>query len=61
MNIEFSYKKMMIKGVKFFVIFLVPVLVDKFIVSYPQIAQLTISGMLVMGVNYLKVKCGINL
>jgi len=50
---------MVLKGVKYFILFLLPVLVDRFIVNYPEIAQLTIGGALVMGYNFLKVKVGV--
>ena len=56
---EFSYKANLIKGLKYFVIFLLPVLVDKFLVAYPDLAQLTVGALLVMLVNLLKVKIGI--
>ena len=60
-NITFSFKQNIVKGIKYFVIFLIPVLVDKFIVSYPEIGQLTIGGLLVMAVNFLKVRTGLKL
>lgn len=53
---NYSFKKTIGKGIKYFVIFLLPILVDKFIVSYPDIAQLTTGAFLVMGVNWLKVR-----
>ena len=56
---KFSFKKMLVKGLKYFVIFLLPFLVDKFIISYPEFAQLTIGGLLVMIMNWLKIKAGI--
>jgi hypothetical protein len=43
------------KGVEYFVIFLLPILVDKFIYSYPQLAQLSVGALLVMVVNFLKI------
>jgi len=51
---NYNYKKTLLKGLKYFVIFLLPVLVDKFIVSYPDIAQLTIGGILVLTTDWLK-------
>ena len=44
------------KALKFIVIFLVPVLVDNFIVAFPEIAQLTVGGLLVFLVNWLKIQ-----
>ena len=55
----YSFKKTIGKGIKYFVIFLLPILVDRFIVNYPQIAQLTVGAMLVMAVNWLKVGVGL--
>ena len=57
----YNWKKTIWKGIKYFVIFLLPVLVDKFIISCPAIAQLTIGGILVMAVNFLKVKVGVKI
>jgi hypothetical protein len=51
---EYSFKITLIKGAKYFCIFLLPLLVDKFIISYPEIAQLTVGGILVMIANYAK-------
>lgn len=56
---HFSFKLMALKGLKYVVIFGLPMLVDKFIVSYPEYAQLSIAGALVMLVNYLKLKVGV--
>lgn len=53
---NYSFVKTLKKGAKYFVIFLLPVLVDKFIVSYPEIAQISVGAILLMGVNVLKVK-----
>ena len=39
------------KGVKYFVIFLLPVLANNFIVAYPELMQLTLGAVLVMLVN----------
>ncbi|KKW00229.1 MAG: hypothetical protein UY34_C0033G0002 [Parcubacteria group bacterium GW2011_GWA2_48_9] len=41
---NYNYKKTLLKGLKYFVIFLLPVLVDKFIISYPDIAQVALFG-----------------
>jgi len=50
----FKVELMLKKGIKYFAIFLLPVLIDTFIVEYPQWSQLTIGGLLVMVANYLK-------
>jgi len=46
---------------KYLVIFALPILVDKFIVNYPDYAQLTVATVLVGITNYLKVKVGLRL
>jgi hypothetical protein len=56
MKKEYSFKITLIKGAKYFGIFLLPLLVDRFIISYPDIAQLTVGGLLVMIANYVKMK-----
>lgn len=56
---KFSFKQMFLKGLKYAVIFVLPVLVDRFVVAYPEWAQLTVGGVLVMAVNYLKVRVGL--
>ena len=58
---NYSFVKTLKKGAKYFVIFLLPFLVDKFIVNYPELAQLSVATLLVMGLNYLKVKVGLKL
>jgi hypothetical protein len=58
---NYSLKKTIIKVVKYLVLFVLPILVDKFIVEYPQIAQLTIGGLLILIVDWLKHKVGIKL
>ena len=58
---NYSYSKTIKKGLRVFVLFLLPILVDKFIIAYPELAQLTIGGILVMGVNYLKHRMKITL
>lgn len=47
---------MVLKGVKYVVLFGLPVLVDQLIVAYPDIAQLSVGSLLVMAANWLKVK-----
>lgn len=58
---NFSYKTMALKGLKYFVIFALPFLATIFIQNVPDIANLTIGGLLVMAVNYLKVKAEVKL
>lgn len=58
---KFSYKQNVLKMAKYLVIFALPILVDKFIVSYPDYAQLTVATVLVGITNYLKVKVGLRL
>jgi hypothetical protein len=56
-SMKYSLMKGILKSLKYMAIFIIPVFVDKFIVDYPQLAQLTVGGVLVMIVNYLKIKC----
>ena len=58
---KFSYKQNVLKMAKYLVIFALPILVDKFIVNYPDYAQLTVATVLVGITNYLKVKVGLRL
>ena len=53
---KYDWKVGLSKGFKYVVIFLVPVIIDKFIVAYPELAQLTVGGLLVMLVNFIKIK-----
>lgn len=53
---RYEFKKGLSHVIKYFVIFALPFLVDKFIVDYPQLAQLTVGAILVGIVNYLKIK-----
>jgi len=53
---KYSPKKGIIKGIKYFIIFLIPVLIDKIAVSYPVFWQMTAGGAIVMFYNYLKIK-----
>lgn len=57
----YSFKRTVRKGIKYFVIFLLPILIDRLIMNYPQIAQLTVGAILVMIMNWLKVRIGIRL
>jgi len=56
---KYSWKIGATKVVKYFVIFAIPALVDRFVVSYPELAQLTVGGLLVGIINWLKVKVGV--
>ena len=56
---NYSFKKTILKGIKYFVIFAIPFLVDQFIVVYPQWAQLTLGSILVMIANAGKNWAGI--
>lgn len=55
MDIQYSFKKGIIKGIKYFVIFLIPVLIDKLAIDFAPIYQLTLGGLLVILYNYLKI------
>ena len=52
---------MVLKGMKVFVVFLLPFLVDKFLVNYPEVAQLSVGAVLYMLLNWLKVGVGMRL
>jgi len=58
---NFSIKTMFVKGVKYAVIFALPMLVNAFIFEFPDIAQITVGGLLVMLVNFLKIKVGVRI
>jgi len=53
---KYSFKKGVYKVVKYFLIFLLPILVDKFIIAYPVFFQLSVGAVLVGIVNWLKIK-----
>lgn len=53
---KYELKKGLSHVIKYFVIFALPVLIDHFVISYPQLAQLTVGAILVGIVNYLKIK-----
>ena len=52
---KYDVKKGLAHVVKYFAIFVLPFLVDKFVFDYPQLAQLTVGAILVGIVNYLKI------
>jgi hypothetical protein len=58
---SYSWKQTILKGVKYFVLFLLPVLIDRFIIQFPELAQLTLGGFLVMVTNFLKYKVGLRI
>jgi len=51
----YSLKKGLIKGLKYFIIFLIPVIIDKVAISFPVFWQLTVGGVIVMAYNYFKI------
>ena len=57
----YKIKQGIAKSAKYFVLFALPVLADKFVMSYPQYAQLTLGAILVGLVNLLKVKYSFSL
>ena len=52
---------MWLKGIKYLVVFALPFLVDTFIISMPDVANLTIGTCLLMLVNVAKVKYGLRI
>ena len=58
---DYSLLKGIGKGIKYGVIFAIAAGIDAFIVQYPEWGQLTVGGVLVLIVNWLKVKGGIRL
>ena len=54
MNNQFSFKRMFFKGVKYFCLFALPWGIGMFIEGFPEIASLTIGGILVMITNFIK-------
>lgn len=53
---QYSFKKGLIKGLNYFAIFALPVIIDKFIISFPEIAQLSVGAAIVMVYNFIKIK-----
>ena len=51
---NYDWKLTIKKGIKYFIIFALPILVNQFVVAYPDWAQLTVGGLLVMAVNWGK-------
>lgn len=58
---QYSIKRGFLKALINVVLFALPILVDQFVVSFPEYAQLTVGGILVMAVNYAKVGLGAKL
>ena len=58
---EYKIKKGLIKAVKYLIIFLLPVLIDKFVYSMPEVANLTMGGILVLLLNWLKIRFGVRI
>lgn len=56
---NYSFKLTIKKVIKYFIIFIIPFLVDRFIVQYPGIAQITIGALLVGISNFGKHWAGI--
>ena len=55
---KYSIKRGISKVIKGMIIFALPVLANEFIIEYPQIAQLTVGGLLLGLVNLIKIKLG---
>lgn len=51
---KYSFSKGLGKGVLGFVLFAVPMIIDQFIVGMPDVANLTLGGLLIMGFNWVK-------
>lgn len=58
---DYSFGITLKKGFKYFVLFGLPFIADQFIINYPQWAQLTLGGLLVMLVNVAKARFGVRL
>lgn len=53
---KYSIKLGILKALKSVAIFAVPVLIDAFIIQFPEIAQLSVGGVLILIWNFLKVR-----
>jgi len=58
---EYSVKKGVGKVIKYFVLFVIPFLVNQFVIQYPDLAQLSVGALLVGVANWAKVKGGFRL
>ena len=56
MREKYSFKIGFLKGLKYFAIFVLPLFVDKFIIAFPELAQVSLGSALVMVANYFKMK-----
>ena len=56
---KYSFSIGINKAIKYLVIFALPFLVNQFVVSFPEEANLPIGSVLVLLVNWLKVKVGV--
>lgn len=57
----YSPKITLVKGLKYFAIFALAAIINESTIRYPDYMSLTIGAVLVMALNYLKVKAGIKL
>jgi len=57
----YSYRKSIKKGIKYAIIIGLGIFISGFAKVYPEYAQLTIGGLLVMVYDYLKHKWGVRL
>lgn len=55
---KYSFWKGVGKIIKYVILFGLPVLVNNFVIAYPEWAQLSVGGLLVFLVNWLKVWAG---
>jgi hypothetical protein len=53
---KYSLRKGILKVVKYFVIFLLPQLVNDMVVAYPEFFQLTVGALLVGIVNFITIR-----
>jgi len=53
---KYSILRGLKKSIKIAVLFAIPVLIDAFVVEYPEIAQISVGGVLYLAWNFLKVK-----
>ena len=62
---KYSYLKTLKKGLKYALIFVVAAVINKFVIEFPELASYQmgpyiVSGLLVMLLNWLKIKVGFN-
>lgn len=56
---HFSYGQMFTKGLKYGVLFALPVFIDRLVFTFPDLAQLSLGAILVMFSNWLKHRWGL--